>query len=117
MILKGEIPENVSRLLVSGSPSCWISSCFTLTFYFHNKSLLNSLTIFLPLNYLSSRKKEHVPLEGNDITFLVYFSLRIYNLTCYIFYILLVCLILLKYPFLKGKKFCLLCSLLYPQHP
>jgi hypothetical protein len=27
--------------------------------------LLNSLTIFLPFNSLSSRKKEPAPLEGN----------------------------------------------------
>jgi hypothetical protein len=36
------------------------NSCFTFTFYFHNKSLLNSLTIFLPLNSLSGREKESI---------------------------------------------------------
>jgi hypothetical protein len=44
-------------------PFSWRSSCFTFTFYFHNKSLLNSRTIFLPLNSLSSREKESMPLE------------------------------------------------------
>jgi hypothetical protein len=43
--------------LKKGNPrGHWRSSCFTFT-YFHNKSLLNSLTIFLPLNSLSVEKK------------------------------------------------------------
>jgi hypothetical protein len=46
-ILKGEILEDINHLPVSQPPSCWRRSCLTFTFYFHNKSLLNYLTIFL----------------------------------------------------------------------
>jgi hypothetical protein len=34
--------------------------------------LLNSLTIFLPLNSLSGREKEHIPLDNNNIS--IFFS-------------------------------------------
>jgi hypothetical protein len=64
-ILKREILEDLSGLPISGSPSTWRSSLLYFHFLFPNKYLLNSLTIFLPLNSLSSREKEPVPLDGN----------------------------------------------------
>jgi hypothetical protein len=62
---KGEILQDISRTLVSRSPSGWRNFCFTFTFCFHNKSLPNSLTVFLPLNSLSHSEKEPVPLDSN----------------------------------------------------
>jgi hypothetical protein len=43
--------------------------CFTFTFCFPNKSLLNSLTIFLSFNFLSSEEKE--PISLDDLSILV----------------------------------------------
>jgi hypothetical protein len=57
---------HISRLPAPGSPSRWKSSCLTFIFYYHNKCLLNSFIIFLPLNSLSSRGKEPIPLDSSS---------------------------------------------------
>jgi hypothetical protein len=64
-ILKGGILKDFSVLAVSRSPFSWEKFLLYFHFLLHNKSLLNSVTIFLPPNSFSSREKEFAPLDGN----------------------------------------------------
>jgi hypothetical protein len=62
-LLKGEITRGgascISRLSISRSSSSWGSSCFTLTFYLSNKTLLNSLFSCLLILYPVEKKNLH----------------------------------------------------------